>query len=68
MARLTEQDVGFQCVAFDDEGERIVGVLIGISPHGDYVVGNPYFNCTWHVPPEEATATDEPMTVRDEPT
>ena len=66
MAHLTEQDIGFQSVAFVDEGERIVGVLIGITPRGEYVIGNPYFNCTWHVRPEAATPTDEPMTVRDE--
>jgi hypothetical protein len=64
MAQLTEQDIGFQNVAFDDRGERIVGVLIGINRDGDYVVGNPYFNHTWHVPPALATPTDDAMTVR----
>lgn len=67
MAHLTEHDIGFQNVAFvDDDGAEVVGVLIGLTPGGHYVVGNPYFNHTWQVPPELATATDRPITVRDE--
>ncbi len=64
MASLTEQDIGFQHVAFVDDGEEIVGVLIGLTPAGHYVVGNPYFDHTWQVPPELATPTDRPLTVR----
>jgi hypothetical protein len=62
MANFTEQDIGFQSVAFDDDGERIVGVLIGIRNDGEYVVGNPHYDYVWHVPPDEAAATDDPIT------
>jgi len=67
MANLTEQDIGFQNVEFAEiDGEQVVGVLIGLTPAGHYVVGNPYFDHTWQVPPELATPTDRPITVRDD--
>jgi len=53
--------VGYDNVAFEDDGMRFVGTVIGTDDDGRLLVGNPYFDSVWHVPVDRATITDEPM-------
>lgn len=53
--------VGYDNVAFEDDGMRIVGTVIGMDDDETVLVGNPYFDSIWHVPVGRVTITDEPM-------
>jgi len=52
----------FDNVAFEDEGERIVGTVINYDDDGLLIVANPFLDNLWHVPVEEATITTEHIT------
>jgi hypothetical protein len=52
----------FDNVAFEYEGQRIVGTVIEFDDDGLLVVGNPFFRVTWHVPVDEAAITGEDLT------
>jgi len=53
---------GFDNVAFEFEGQRIVGTVIDYDKDGSLVVGNPFLEGVWSVPVEEATITKEHIT------
>ena len=53
---------GFDNVAFEFEGARIVGTVLDYDEDGLLIVGNPFLGANWHVPVDDATITDEHIT------
>ena len=52
--------VGYDNVAFDLDGTRVIAHVIGYDGQGRLIVHNSAFDNAWHVPVEDATVTDEP--------
>ena len=61
MQNETMPRVGYDNVAFEQDGMRIVGTVIGIDDDGTLLVGNAFYDVIWNVPVDEATITNEPM-------
>ena len=53
---------GFDNVAFEFEGARIVGTVLDYDDDGLLIVGNPFLGANYHVPFEDATITSEDIT------
>ena len=53
---------GFDNVAFEFEGARIVGTVLDYDDDGLLIVGNPFLGANYHVPVEDATITSEDIT------
>jgi hypothetical protein len=53
---------GFDNVAFEFDGQRIVGTVIDYEDDETLVVGNPFLDGVWSVPVEDATITNEHIT------
>ena len=52
----------FDNVAFEYEGQRIVGTVINYDDEGLLIVANPFLDNLWHVPVEDATITKDHIT------
>ena len=53
---------GFDNVAFEFEGARIVGTVLDYDDDGLLIVGNPFLGANYHVPVEDAAITNEDIT------
>jgi hypothetical protein len=53
--------VGYDNVAFNLDGHRVVATVIGYDDDGLMVVGNPNWDDVWHVAVEDAVVTDEDL-------
>jgi hypothetical protein len=53
---------GFDNVAFEFEGARIVGTVLDYDDGGLLIVGNPFHGANYHVPVEDAAITVENIT------
>ena len=53
--------VGYDNVAFERDGLRIVATVIGYDDNGLMIVSNPEWDDIWHVAVEDAMITEEPL-------
>ena len=53
--------VGYDNVAFERDGLRIIATVIGYDDDGVMIVSTPAWDDIWHVAVADAVITDEPM-------
>jgi len=59
---MTRPSPGFDNVAFEFDGARIVGTVLDYDDDGLLIVGNPFLGANYHVPVEDAAITNEDIT------
>ena len=63
---MTRPSPGFDNVAFEFEGARIVGTVLDYDDDGLLIVGNPFLGANSYVPVEDAAITNEDITGADD--
>ena len=61
MQNDTTPRAGYDNVAFDLDGHRVVATVIGYDDDGNLIVGNPHWDDVWHIPVDDARIVDEPL-------